>query len=105
MVKYNMYSSETATNVTLDCVFQVFKRLGVNRIVYKNLSPNDNSKNQPYLAGDFADLGFLPTGELIPSQTTSKKVVSLSMMLNLLLCLIGIGFPLMDEHSVHRKLK
>lgn len=69
----NLYSNSEAISASIDNLLHIFKCLGANRVFFKNLSPNDNSKNQPYLAGDFADLGFLPTGELIPSKTTSKK--------------------------------
>ena len=37
------------------------------------LSPNDNSKNQPYLARHFTDIGYLPTCELVASASASQK--------------------------------
>jgi len=37
------------------------------------LSPNDNSKNQPYFGGDLAVLNMLPAGELVAEQTSSEK--------------------------------
>jgi hypothetical protein len=47
--------------------------LGVSNIYVKQLAPNDNSKNQPYLGGHLSDLAFIPTGEITASATDSKK--------------------------------
>lgn len=37
---------------------------GATRIVAKKLAPNDNSKNQIYLGGDFSALNIIPHGEI-----------------------------------------
>ncbi|PHS22713.1 MAG: hypothetical protein COA83_11175 [Methylophaga sp.] len=37
------------------------------------MSPNDNSKNQPYIAGHLTDLSFIPTGTITESVSDSKK--------------------------------
>lgn len=37
---------------------------GATRFLAKKLAPNDNSKNQPYLGGDFSVLNILPHGEV-----------------------------------------
>lgn len=46
---------------------------GVQRILFKRLSPNDNSKNQPYFGPDLTALGFLPTGDIVGTPTSSDK--------------------------------
>ncbi len=46
---------------------------GVQRLLFKRLSPNDNSKNQPYFGPDLTSLGFIPTGEIRGTPTTSDK--------------------------------
>jgi hypothetical protein len=48
--------------------------LGASEVLVKHLAPNDNSKNQIYLAGDVSSLGLLPTGEVELNQGTSKKL-------------------------------
>ena len=73
MNKVKLFSSAAARDLSLAKLLGIFADKGVNSIVYKNLSPNDNSKNQPYLAGHFTDLGFIPTGELKPTVTASRK--------------------------------
>ena len=47
--------------------------LGATEVLVKHLAPNDNSKNQIYLAGDISSLGLLPTGEVEFNQGTSAK--------------------------------
>lgn len=39
-----------------------FRRRGATRLFAKRLAPNDNSKNQIYLGGDFSALGLIPHG-------------------------------------------
>ncbi len=46
---------------------------GAEKLYYKILAPNDNSKNQPYFGADFSVLNIIPTGNLEASQSTSKK--------------------------------
>ena len=51
----------------------ILNSYGLTKLYYKILSPNDNSKNQPYFGSDFSVLNIIPTGELKDSQSTSKK--------------------------------
>lgn len=60
--------SKSLANLT-----STYMQLGIDRVIYKLLSPNDNSKNQLYLAGHFTDIGYIPTKELVASPTTSQK--------------------------------
>lgn len=46
---------------------------GVAQLYFKVLSPNDNSKNQPYLGSDLSALNIFPTGELVASASKSGK--------------------------------
>jgi hypothetical protein len=59
--------------MTLKKLFEIFQNKKVKKVYIKHLSPNDNSKNQPYFGGDLAILNLLPTGELTAEQTTSQK--------------------------------
>lgn len=48
---------------------------GVKQILVKELAPNDNSKNQPYVAkGDLTAFNFLPVGELREEKTEIGNV-------------------------------
>jgi MvaI/BcnI restriction endonuclease family len=62
-----MNSFETLTELK-----SVMAKAGANRLYVKFLAPNDNSKNQVYLGGDFSVLNQLPTEAPEPqdSQTT-----------------------------------
>ncbi|MDN3638772.1 MvaI/BcnI family restriction endonuclease [Simiduia curdlanivorans] len=71
--KPKIYDSANSLDLSLENLVDIYRRLGVDRIIYKILAPNDNSKNQPYLAGHFTDIGFIPTGELQASASTSTK--------------------------------
>jgi len=48
---------------------------GVTRLVFKRLAPNDNSKNQIYLGGDYSALQILPYSDVTTdvSRTDSKR--------------------------------
>jgi hypothetical protein len=59
--------------MNLEQVFQLFRDKNVKRSFVKRLSPNDNSKNQPYFGGDLAVLNLLPAGEMTAEQTSSEK--------------------------------
>jgi hypothetical protein len=71
--KPKIYDSEKSLTLSLDRLISIYQNHNVDRVIFKMLSPNDNSKNQPYLAGHFTDIGFIPTKELIASPSTSKK--------------------------------
>jgi len=47
--------------------------LGVTKLLFKYLSPNDNSKNQVYLAGSLDILNVLPMGEVRAVSTPKGK--------------------------------
>lgn len=49
------------------------KSLGVERLLLKELSENDNSKNQVYLGPGYSALRMLPAGELVTEQCRSAK--------------------------------
>ncbi len=72
-----IYDSEVSRELPLDGLISLYHGQGVTRIYYKLLSPNDNSKNQPYMAGHLTDLGFLPTGEVTESTSVSRKTENL----------------------------
>lgn len=71
--KPKIYDNRPSIELSIDNLANIYHRLGVTRIFYKSLSPNDNSKNQPYMAGHLTELGFLPTGEVTESISTSRK--------------------------------
>lgn len=45
-------------------ILSYFRQHGVQRVFYKELSTNDNSKNQPYLGGSYDVISILPLGEI-----------------------------------------
>jgi hypothetical protein len=67
------FDSSACKEATLNKVLSIMASLGVTKTYIKKLAPNDNSKNQPYFGGHLTDLAFIPSGELIPSQSTSGK--------------------------------
>lgn len=71
--KPKIYDSYRSRAMALKDLVFLFESFGVTRVVYKHLAPNDNSKNQPYLAGHFSDLSFMPTGEMTAFSSTSGK--------------------------------
>lgn len=52
---------------------QVLSSFGATEVLVKRLAPNDNGKNQIYLAGDVSALGKIPTGEVQLVTGTSLK--------------------------------
>jgi len=51
-------------NNDLDILLKKFKELGAIKIIAKELSENDNSKNQVYFGPSFDALSLLPTGKI-----------------------------------------
>jgi hypothetical protein len=51
-------------DLSLAEIRNAFGRLGASVLLAKALAPNDNSKNQIYLGGDFQALGILPVGQV-----------------------------------------
>ncbi len=71
--KPKIYDSGASKELSVEGLISLYRDQGVTRIYYKLLSPNDNSKNQPYMAGHLTDLGLLPTGEVTESTSVSGK--------------------------------
>ena len=67
------YDGSAGRELSLSNLVDLYHGQGVTRIFYKILSPNDNSKNQPWMASHLTDLGFLPTHEVTESRTRSQK--------------------------------
>lgn len=62
---------------SLKSVLQQFKRLKVNRVLVKELAPNDNSKNQVYVGRGFASLNLIPVREVStkdPARPNEKRI-------------------------------
>jgi hypothetical protein len=68
------YDTDSAKNASLEKIISLLNKRNVINIYVKKLSPNDNSKNQPYFGSHLTELPFIPTGEIIASETTSNKV-------------------------------
>jgi len=67
------YDTIEAKQATLDQVISILTNLGAKNIFVKRLASNDNSKNQPYFGAHLTDLPFIPSGNIEPSDSTSKK--------------------------------
>jgi hypothetical protein len=50
---------------TVEKMLQRFRELGAERVFFKKLAENDNSKQQVYLGSSFAALNFFPYGEIV----------------------------------------
>lgn len=50
-------------------LLDLLRHHGATRIYAKRLAPNDNSKNQVYLGGDFSALNIIPHGEIYSDDT------------------------------------
>ena len=60
-------------DITLDRLRELMRANGVTQLLAKELSANDNSKNQPYLGGDFQALSILPVGDIRAETTASGR--------------------------------
>lgn len=49
---------------SLEQLLELLRHHGATRIYAKKLAPNDNSKNQVYLGGDFSALNIIPHGDI-----------------------------------------
>ena len=67
------YDTTNAKQMVLEKIVKIMMVAGVNRIYAKKLSPNDNSKNQPYFGSDLTSLSFIPTGDVKASESSSAK--------------------------------
>lgn len=54
---------------SLGQLLDLMRHHGASRIYAKRLAPNDNSKNQIYLGGDFSALNIIPHGEIRTDDT------------------------------------
>jgi hypothetical protein len=57
-------------------LIRILRSFGCTRLLAKRLAPNDNSKNQIYLGGDYKSLNLIPFGDLkedAESQANSKR--------------------------------
>lgn len=71
--KIGTYDTDAAKQANLKRILNILSDLGTKNVYVKKLAPNDNSKNQPYFGSHLTDLPFIPTGETVASETTSKK--------------------------------
>ena len=66
----------TSNELTLETLTRMMRDRGVERLFYKCLAPNDNSKNQIYLGGELSVISAIPSGELSEEESTSRKPTS-----------------------------
>jgi hypothetical protein len=59
--------------MNLIALLNTMKAKGVQRVFFKKLAPNDNSKNQIYLGGDLSVLNVIPSGEFGETSSSSRK--------------------------------
>ena len=71
--KPKIYDAGDSRSMSAENLINIFLDKGATRIYYKLLSPNDNSKNQPYMGGHITDLAFIPTGAVTESASVSQK--------------------------------
>ncbi|MBY3030980.1 hypothetical protein HF265_18050 [Rhizobium leguminosarum] len=57
------------SKITLEQLRALMANAGVKRILMKELAPNDNAKNQPYLSGSLEVLNIIPAGEVYVDET------------------------------------
>ncbi|PRC94396.1 MvaI/BcnI family restriction endonuclease [Solimicrobium silvestre] len=69
------YDTQSSKQITMSNITRIFHDLGVVNIYVKKLASNDNSKNQPFFGSHLTDLSFLPTGEMIASNSESQKTL------------------------------
>jgi hypothetical protein len=65
-------------DLSLEQLRSAMRAAGANRFYAKALSPNDNSKNQPYFRGDLSILNILPTRGLChrTARTRGTELIS-----------------------------
>lgn len=71
--KPKIYGNVHSLGIDIQNLISLYRDAGVSKILFKRLAPNDNSKNQPYVGSHLTDLSFLPTGDVIASESTSTK--------------------------------
>lgn len=60
---------EPLPDLTIEQLRGMMSALGVKRLLVKELAPNDNSKNQPYLSGSMEVTNILPSGDPYVDET------------------------------------
>ena len=70
-----IYDSNQSLGISVEQLTKLMQALGCEKIYVKALAPNDNSKNQPYMAGHLNDLNSFYKGDIITSVTTSEKII------------------------------
>lgn len=66
-------ATATSQELTPETLLTMMKDRGVERLFFKCLAENDNSKNQIYLGGDLSVINVLPSGQLAESRSSSRK--------------------------------
>lgn len=57
-------SQRSNNDINLEQLRSMMIAAGVRRLLMKELAPNDNAKNQPYLSGSMDVLNIIPAGEV-----------------------------------------
>ena len=71
--KIGTYDSTHAREISFESLVKLMTDMGGDKIFIKKLSPNDNSKNQPYFGSHLTDVSFIPSGTVKASESKSKK--------------------------------
>ena len=71
-----IYDSNQSLGISVEQLAKLMQELGCEKIYLKALSPNDNSKNQPYMARHLNDLSSFYKGDITTSVTTSEKTIT-----------------------------
>jgi hypothetical protein len=71
-----IYDSNQSLGISVEQLTKLMQGLGCEKLYVKALAPNDNSKNQPYMAGHLNDLNNFYKGDIITSVTTSEKIIT-----------------------------
>ena len=90
------FDTEASKSITLQTLVNIFGDLGASNIYIKKLAPNDNSKNQIYFGSHLTDLPFIPSGELIGSNTESMKTIDSKRKIKFQ---TSVNFSWLDAHS------
>lgn len=60
-------------NLSLNDVLSLFREHQAEQLFCKVLQKNNNSKQQIYVGSDISELSWIPSGDLLPVESTSKK--------------------------------
>ena len=72
--KLDTYGTDAAKALSYAQIAKMFAAEGVDKMFVKALAPNDNSKNQVYLGGNFSSLNLIPVRSWSFTEPSSKKV-------------------------------